>query len=152
LDVRSLRVLVMMLVGLALAACAAPPPPSPSSAPPSPTTVTRTTTTRIAPTLTPPAGAPAALAGTIMIDGSSTVFPITEAAGVAFRSYVPQVEIRLGVSGTGGGLKKFCAGEVDIADASRPISPSEAATCAQAGISYIELPIAFDGISVVLQL
>jgi phosphate transport system substrate-binding protein len=85
-----------------------------------------------------------------VIDGSSTVFPITEAAAIAFRSYTPQVEIRLGVSGTGGGFKKFCAGETAISDASRPITQAEAEACAKAGVAYIELPIAFDGITVMV--
>jgi phosphate transport system substrate-binding protein len=85
-----------------------------------------------------------------VIDGSSTVFPITEAASIAFRSYAPNVEIRLGVSGTGGGFKKFCAGETVISDASRPITQAEAEACAKANITYIELPIAFDGITVMV--
>lgn len=99
---------------------------------------------------TPPAGTPEQLAGTIMIDGSSTVFPITEAASIAFHTYAQQVKIHLGVSGTSGGFKKFCTGETVISDASRPISAAEADLCAQAGITYVELPIAFDGISVVV--
>jgi phosphate transport system substrate-binding protein len=85
-----------------------------------------------------------------VIDGSSTVFPITEAASIAFRGYAPKVEIRLGVSGTGGGFKKFCAGETVISDASRPITQAEAEACAKAGVAYVELPIAFDGITVMV--
>jgi phosphate transport system substrate-binding protein len=85
-----------------------------------------------------------------VIDGSSTVFPITEAASIAFRNYAPQVEIHLGVSGTGGGFTKFCAGATVISDASRPITQAEAEACAKAGVAYVELPIAFDGITVMV--
>jgi phosphate transport system substrate-binding protein len=91
------------------------------------------------------------LTGTIVIDGSSTVFPITEAAGIEFAGLAPDVQIQLGVSGTGGGFSKFCAGETLISDASRPIKQSEAAACAAAGIDFVELPVAFDGLSVVVQ-
>ncbi|NTU82882.1 MAG: PstS family phosphate ABC transporter substrate-binding protein [Chloroflexales bacterium] len=90
------------------------------------------------------------LRGSISIDGSSTVFPITEATAHAFRSLAPGVEINLGVSGTGGGFRRFCAGEILIADASRPITTPEAADCAAAGIAFVELPIAYDGIAVVV--
>jgi phosphate transport system substrate-binding protein len=86
---------------------------------------------------------------TLVIDGSSTVFPITEAVALAFGQQAPKVKLQLGVSGTGGGFKKFCAGESDMAAASRPIKQSELAECAQAGIEFIELPVAFDGISVI---
>lgn len=139
-----------MLVSLALVACTAQPPLSSPTAAPSATTSVHTTETPTPVTFIPPTTEAASLSGTVVIDGSSTVFPITEAAGIAFRSYAPGVDIQLGVSGTGGGLKKFCAGEVAIADASRPISASEAAACTEADITYIELPIAFDGISVVV--
>lgn len=100
------------------------------------------------PTLEPTRAA--ALAGTIVIDGSSTVFPITEAVAAEFRAAAPGVEVQLGVSGTGGGFKKFCAGEIDIAEASRPIKRDEEAACAANGIGFIEIPVAFDGISVVV--
>jgi phosphate transport system substrate-binding protein len=90
------------------------------------------------------------LTGTIVIDGSSTVFPITEAAALEFAGLAPDAQIQLGVSGTGGGFQKFCAGETLISDASRPIKESEAAICAAAGIEFIELPVAFDGLSVVV--
>ena len=100
------------------------------------------------PTLDPARAAE--LAGTITIDGSSTVFPITEAVAAEFRAAAPGVAIQLGVSGTGGGFKKFCAGEIEIAEASRPIKLSEEDACAASAISYIEIPVAFDGISVVV--
>lgn len=87
----------------------------------------------------------------IAIDGSSTVFPIAEAAAEAFgRSARGGARVTVGESGTGGGFGKFCRGETQISNASRPISAEEMATCAAANIQYIELPIAFDGISVVV--
>ena len=90
------------------------------------------------------------LAGEVIIDGSSTVFPITEAVANVFEKLAPASRVSLGVSGTGGGFKKFCRGETDISDASRPIKASEDQLCAQNGVRYIEVPVAFDGISVVV--
>ncbi len=92
-----------------------------------------------------------ALRGTIRIDGSSTVFPISEAYAEEFQIATRgRVRITVGVSGTGGGFKKFCNDELDIADASRPISVSEIQECLARAIAFIELPIAFDGLSVVV--
>jgi len=85
----------------------------------------------------------------IAIDGSSTVFPITEAVAEEFQK-TNHARVTIGVSGTGGGFKKFCAGEIAIAGASRPIRPSEVKLCAERSIEYIELPIAYDGLSVVV--
>ncbi|MBD2435952.1 PstS family phosphate ABC transporter substrate-binding protein [Nostoc sp. FACHB-110] len=88
---------------------------------------------------------------TIAIDGSSTVFPITEAAAEEFqKSQRGRVRVTVGVSGTGGGFKKFCRGETDISNASRPILQKEIDTCKAAGIRYIELPVAYDAITVVV--
>ena len=92
----------------------------------------------------------AKLKGDIVIDGSSTVYPITQAAAEEFRTYAKDVRISVGIAGTGGGFKKFCNGETDIQDASRPISTSEAAACAEKKIEYIELPVAYDGLAVVV--
>lgn len=92
----------------------------------------------------------ATLRGDIVADGSSTVYPITQAAAEEFRRYARNVRVSVGISGTGGGFKKFCAGETDISDASRPILPPERETCAQNGIEYIEVPVAFDALSVVV--
>ena len=92
----------------------------------------------------------AQLSGTIKVDGSSTVFPITEAVAEEFQKKNPRVRVTVGISGTGGGFKKFGAGETDISDASRPIKSSEAGLCARNGITYIELPVAFDALSVVV--
>ena len=84
----------------------------------------------------------------IKIDGSSTVFPITEAVSEEFQTQKKgEVKVTVGISGTGGGFKKFCRGEIDIQDASRPISKEEMKTCREAGIQYIELPIAYDAIT-----
>ena len=86
----------------------------------------------------------------IEIDGSSTVFPITEAMAEEFRLAGNNVDISVGVSGTGGGFKKFCAGETVISDASRPIKDSERELCAANGINFIEIPVAYDAITVVV--
>lgn len=90
------------------------------------------------------------LTGEIAIDGSSTVFPITEAIAEEFNAVYPGVRIPVGVSGTGGGFKKFIAGETDISNASRPIKDEEAQAAADAGIEYIELMVAYDGLSVLV--
>lgn len=86
----------------------------------------------------------------IKIDGSSTVFPITEAIADGFHEKNPSVKVTVGIAGTGGGFKKFCKGETDISDASRPILKKEMAECAKNGISYMELPVAFDAVTVVI--
>lgn len=91
-----------------------------------------------------------ALSGDILVDGSSTVYPITEAMAEEFGKEQPDVRVTVGISGTGGGFKKFCAGETDISNASRPIKPSEVETCVANGIEYIELPVAFDGLAVMI--
>ncbi|MBC7833806.1 MAG: PstS family phosphate ABC transporter substrate-binding protein [Phycisphaerales bacterium] len=90
------------------------------------------------------------LKGNIKIDGSSTVYPITEAVAEEFKKAAPNVNVTVGISGTGGGFKRFSAGEIDIADASRPIKKDEHETAATGKVEYIELPIAFDGLSIVI--
>ncbi len=93
----------------------------------------------------------AAAAPIVTIDGSSTVFPITEAVAEEFqKAKRGAVRVTVGISGTGGGFKKFCRGETDISDASRPIKKSEMEDCAKAGIKYIELPVAYDALTVVI--
>lgn len=88
---------------------------------------------------------------TIKIDGSSTVFPITEAMAEEFQiEQKGAVKVTVGISGTGGGFKKFCRGETDVQDASRPISDKEIADCKAANVRYVELPVAFDAIVVVV--
>ncbi|MFQ5446258.1 MAG: PstS family phosphate ABC transporter substrate-binding protein [Saprospiraceae bacterium] len=90
-----------------------------------------------------------ALSGNIKIDGSSTVYPITEAVAEEFRAEAPDVRLTIGVSGTGGGFKKFVRGETVISDASRPIKDKEAKACEENGIKYLELTVAYDGLAVV---
>ncbi len=87
----------------------------------------------------------------VQIDGSSTVFPITEAVAEEFqKAKKGKIKVTVGISGTGGGFKKFCRGETDISDASRPILKEEMETCKKAGIQYIELPIAYDALTVMV--
>ena len=90
------------------------------------------------------------LSGNITIDGSSTVAPISKAVAEDFAKSNPKVKVPVGTSGTGGGFKKFCAGDIDIANASRPIKSKEAEDCKKAGVEFIELPVAVDGLSVVV--
>ncbi|MEK6681747.1 MAG: PstS family phosphate ABC transporter substrate-binding protein [Nitrospirota bacterium] len=86
----------------------------------------------------------------IKIDGSSTVYPITEAVAEEFQKAKKDVKVTVGISGTGGGFKKFCRGETDISDASRPILKKEMDLCKENGIEYIELPVAYDGLAVMV--
>ena len=97
-------------------------------------------------------GAPVAmeLKGTIEIDGSSTVFPVSEAVAEEFGKLHPDVRVNVGVSGTGGGFKRFTVGEIDISDASRPIKGNEAAIADENGIEYYPLRVAMDGLSVMV--
>jgi phosphate transport system substrate-binding protein len=90
------------------------------------------------------------LSGTIKIDGSSTVGPLTEAAAEMFQQQYPGVRVTVGTSGTGGGFEKFCAGETDISDASRPIKPEEESACQAKNIKYDHVQVANDGLSVVV--
>ena len=85
----------------------------------------------------------------LTIDGSSTVFPISEAMAEEYQLKT-KTRVTVGASGTGGGFKKFCAGEIDITGASRNVKPTESEMCAANGVEMIELPVAFDGISVVI--
>ena len=92
-----------------------------------------------------------ALALDVKVDGSSTVFPITEAMAEEFQKSVGgKHRVTVGVSGTGGGFKKFCRGDTDLTGASRPIKASERQACGTSGIEYIELPVAFDALTVVI--
>ncbi|MEX2597795.1 MAG: PstS family phosphate ABC transporter substrate-binding protein [Salibacteraceae bacterium] len=86
----------------------------------------------------------------IAIDGSSTVYPVTEAMAEEFRTVEPNVNVTIGVSGTGGGFKKFGRGEVDIANASRPIKDDEKAIADENNITYVELEVAYDGLAVLI--
>lgn len=92
----------------------------------------------------------AGLSGQIIVDGSSTVFPITEAVSEEFTNANPDVQVPVGFAGTGGGFKKFIAGETDISNASRPIKDTEAQALKDAGIAYTEIKVAYDGLTVVV--
>lgn len=129
---------ILMTIALGVIGC------SPAAAPASPATATQ-----------PTAGSgAAALSGTVEIDGSSTVFPITEAVAEEYSKVERNVRVTVGIKGTGGGFKVFCsdnaAERTDIQDASRPISKTEADLCAKAGIDYTELLIGLDGLTVVV--
>lgn len=90
------------------------------------------------------------LKGTVKIDGSSTVFPITEAVSEDFQKLHRDVKITVGMSGTGGGFKKFIAGEIDITNASRPMKPEESTKALERKLEFFELPVAYDGLTVVV--
>ena len=90
------------------------------------------------------------LNGKVAVDGSSTVFPITEAVAEAYSEKEPKVRVTVGISGTGGGFKRFIAKEIDITDASRHIKKSEVEACKEAGVTYVEIPIAYDGLTIVV--
>jgi phosphate transport system substrate-binding protein len=95
-------------------------------------------------------GAATAQQTIVTVDGSSTVYPITEAMAEEFQKANKGIKVTVGIGGTGGGFKKFCRGEIDIADASRPIRDSERAECRKNGIEFIELPIALDALTVMV--
>ncbi|MEI7430862.1 MAG: substrate-binding domain-containing protein, partial [Betaproteobacteria bacterium] len=87
----------------------------------------------------------------VKVDGSSTVYPITEAVAEDFqKSKKNSIRVTVGISGTGGGFKKFCRGETDVSDASRPITKKEMEDCNAAGVEYMEFPIAYDALTVVI--
>lgn len=97
--------------------------------------------------------APPALAGTIKVDGSSTVYPITDAVAAEFqKARGNTTNLTVGISGTSGGFRKFCRGDTDISDASRPILTKEMEECRAAGVEYLELPVAFDALTVVVNI
>lgn len=90
------------------------------------------------------------LSGSIEADGSSTVGPITQAVAEEFAAQASGVQVNVGISGTGGGFERFCNGETDVQDASRPIKDDEAANCAASGVDYYEFEVAYDGITIVV--
>ena len=112
-------------------------------------TTTSNASVKRAATIAPAPPEPAAgISGTVLIDGSSTVGPITQAVAEEFQLLHPEVRVPVGISGSGGGFKKFCLAETDISNASRPIKQKEIDTCTENGIEFIELPVAFDGLAV----
>ena len=131
---------VLMIASMALSACA--------------TTPATVEVTRVVPgtpeTLVVTATPPPSLSGDIAVDGSSTVYPITEAVAEDFGDRQPDVRVTVGIAGTGGGFKKFCNNETDISDASRPIKDSEAEACQTAGVEYEEFLVGLDGLTVVV--
>lgn len=100
--------------------------------------------------LASPVSAESQYSGTIKVDGSSTVYPITEAVAEDFGKANPNVKVTVGISGTGGGFKKFCAGETAVTNASRPIKQSEIEACQKAGVDYVEIPVAYDALSIIV--
>ena len=93
----------------------------------------------------------AAKAQIVQIDGSSTVFPVTEAVAEEFQKLKKgKVKVTVGIAGTGGGFKKFCRAETDISNASRPILKSEIEDCKKSGVQFIELPVAYDALTVII--
>ncbi|MFM8593923.1 MAG: substrate-binding domain-containing protein, partial [Chloroflexota bacterium] len=90
------------------------------------------------------------LTGEIISDGSSTVGPITQAVAEEFAAEAPDVQVSVDISGTGGGFKRFCAGETDVQNASRAIKDEEVAACEEAGVEYLELQVAYDGLTLVV--
>ncbi len=138
---------IVLLASCGGAAPAATPVQEPATV--APTQAPATVAPTQAPATATPTQAPE-LAGDILVDGSSTVYPITEAMAEEFGKLHPKVRVTVGISGTGGGFKKFCNGETDISDASRPIKASETELCQQNKIEYIELPVAYDGLAVMV--
>lgn len=140
---RVLKVSALFLVLAALVAACQPTP----TATPTPQVFVTVVKEQVVVEVTP---TPGPVEGTILVDGSSTVAPITMAIAEEFQKQYPEVRVPVGISGTGGGFKKFCPGETDIQNASRPIKKSEIEACAKNNVEYIELPVAFDGIAVVV--
>ncbi len=132
---------LLMIVMVALSACGAPAATS------APTAAVQPTAAAVEPTKASPA---MELAGDVAIDGSSTVYPITEAVAEEFGAVHPKVKVAVGISGTGGGFKKFCNGETDISNASRAIKDSEKTACMEKQIEYTEFLIGLDGLTVVV--
>jgi phosphate transport system substrate-binding protein len=138
--VNSVRRIAFAALGIALISLMAVScnnPPAQNTAPPGPTSPGTT-------------GSGTAETTSINIDGSSTVFPITEAVAEEFQKANPNIRVTVGKSGTGGGFKKFNNKEIDIAGASRPVKTSEAEDGAKNGVEFIEIPIAYDGLTLVV--
>ncbi len=138
---------LLMVLAVTVSACGSATTPTTGPQPTQP--VADPPTKAPEPTAVPPEPA-MQLSGDIAVDGSSTVFPITEAMAEEFGATYGDVRIAVGISGTGGGFKKFCNGETDIQDASRAIKDSEKEACAATGIEYTELLVGLDGLSVVV--
>ncbi|MDA1188308.1 MAG: PstS family phosphate ABC transporter substrate-binding protein [Chloroflexi bacterium] len=133
-------IMTIALVALIAAACSSNEPTAAVTIPTQSTSQPQTTATKTT----------QQLSGSIEIDGSSTVYPITEAVAEEFRKVHPNVRVNVGVSGTGGGFKRFTAGETAISDASRPIKDTEAAAAIENDVEFLELQVAIDGLSVMV--
>jgi phosphate transport system substrate-binding protein len=143
-------VTLLVITGLLLGACS---PAAPTSAAAETTSTPVQASVMASPTSSaePQEGAGLAdLNGDVVIDGSSTVYPITAAVAEEFAKVAPDVRISVGLSGTGGGFKKFCPGEIDISDASRPIKEEEISLCKENAIEYVAYMIALDGLTVMV--
>jgi len=147
LRVRSI-LFVALAFSLILAACAPAAAPTSEKVVETVTVLETKVVEKVVETIITPTPGP--VEGTILVDGSSTVAPITMAVAEEFQKQYPEVRVPVGISGTGGGFKKFCNGETDISDASRPIKESEVELCKKNGIEYIELPVGFDGLAVMV--
>ena len=136
---------------VALASCGGgetPTKPAATTGAATPAATTAATTAATSAAKTP--AAPSNLSGNVTIDGSSTVAPISKAVAEEFSKANPGVKVPVGTSGTGGGFKKFCAGDIDISNASRPIKKAEEETCKKNGVEFVEIPVAIDGLTVVV--
>lgn len=112
---------------------------------------TQTSTSEtVSPTASPAEIAEQEARNTVLVDGSSTIFPISEALAQSFASKNPGTRVVVGISSSGGGFKRFCIGDTDIINASRPIKQAEMDLCKANGVEYVEVPIAYDGIAVVV--
>lgn len=132
---------LLTIVGLSLSACGAP------AATTAPVATSAPATAASEPTKAAPV---AELSGNVAIDGSSTVYPITEAVAEEFGAVHPKVKVAVGIAGTGGGFKKFCNDETDISNASRAIKDSEKQACSDKKIEYTEFLIGLDGLTLVV--
>lgn len=114
------------------------------------TSSSTSTSETVSPTASPAEIAEQEASNTVLVDGSSTVFPISEALAQSFASKNPGTKVVVGISSSGGGFKRFCIGDTDIVNASRPIKQAEMDLCKANGVEYVEVPIAYDGIAVVV--
>jgi phosphate transport system substrate-binding protein len=139
---------VFMVISMLLAACSASSPVSENE--PTTSTASQATVSTDTTVVTNNESTTVDVSGDIIVDGSSTVYPITTAVAEEFAKVAPDVRVSVGLSGTGGGFKKFCPGETDISDASRPIKDSEKELCQQNGIEFIEFTVGLDGLTVMV--
>ncbi|MBD2188197.1 PstS family phosphate ABC transporter substrate-binding protein [Pseudanabaena mucicola] len=140
------RSVVTFVTGVTLAAALA----SCSGSSTTPTATTGATAPATTTAANTPATTASSLSGNVTIDGSSTVAPVSKAVAEEFAKVNPGVKVPVGTSGTGGGFKKFCAGDTDISNASRPIKKAEEEDCKKNGVEFVEIPVAIDGLTVVV--